>query len=146
MKLSKALRVKNQLVLQINKTRSIINKYNSYNIENIPKWNVVEHYKKLLDLKNKLIELKTKVSVANRPILEVIHTMEETKATISFLREIPITAGFKTSSYSDKKEEYRCSISEIEICDKLKVLQDTIETMQDTLAEHNAKTEITFSL
>ena len=146
MKLSKALRVKNQLVLQINKIQSIIKKYNSYNIENTPKWNISEQYKKLMELKSKLIELKTKISNANRPILEVIHTMEETKATIAFIRELPITSGFKTSSYSDKKEEYQCIIDEIEINNKSKILQDMMYLIQDTLAEHNAKTEIDFSL
>lgn len=146
MKLSKALRVKNQIVLRINKIQSIIQKHNSYNVENIPKWDVNEQLTKLTELKNKLCELKTKISIANKDILSTIHLMAETKATLSFMDEVSSTSGVKTLSYPDRKEEFACFIGEIEKAKLIEELQESLDTYQDGLAEHNAKTKIDFSL
>ena len=146
MKISKALRVKNQLVLKIIKIQHTITKYNSYNTLNKPKWDVGEKYKELCILKEKLIDLKTKISLANRPILQTIHSMEEAKAFISFIKEIPVEEGMVNSNYSDRQDKFACSINEILKNKLIEDLQDELESFQDTLAEHNAKTEIVFKL
>ena len=146
MKLSKALRVKNQLISQITKKRSIIIKYNSYNILNKPKWDVVEQLKELNLLVKKLIELKTKISLANKPILETIHLIEETKSMIALLTELPIKSGIHKDNYNNSQTEYAVFIDEVDKIKTIENLQDTIYTQQDILAQHNAKTEIEFIL
>ena len=142
MKLSKALRVKNQLVLQIVKLQSRIKQNNSYDTENIPKWKVLDSYEELETLKAKLIQLKTKISLANRPILTVIHTMEETKADIAFMKELPTKSGVCKSSYSDTKQEFACFMNDVVVSRIITEALDLMFSLQDKLAEHNAKTEI----
>jgi hypothetical protein len=147
MKLSKALRVKDQLITQINNIKSKIRQFNSYDVKSKPKWNVVELYTKMRGLQRKLIELKTKISLANQPVLEKIHLMEETKSLIRFLNsDISTKEGIKRPSYRDDPEiEYACFIDELGKAEIIETEQAVLEEIQDVLAAHNASVDIEFS-
>ena len=146
MKLSKALRVKNQLIHKMNKLQSNIIKNNSYNIKNPPKWDINESFKMWSEGKAKLLELKTMISLANRPIVSMLHHIAEAKAEMKFLSDIPTKEGVFKDNYSDKELEYACTIDEISKAGRIDTLTESIYTCEDTLAKHNASTDIDFVL
>lgn len=146
MKLSKALRVKNQLIHKINKLQRNILKYNSYNANNKPKWDVIALMEEQQHMVTKLLELKTAISLANRPIVQLLHHVAETKAQIKFLNDLPIKQGVLKESYSEKEYTFECFIDEISKATRIDTLTESIYTIEDTLAKHNASVEIDFVL
>ena len=145
MKLGKALRVKNSLVAKIAKSQTLIKKYNSFVLGTKPDFNAEELYQQYIKSVAKLIELKTKISVANRPIIHILHEIDELKAEISFLSELSCKSGTYADRYDGKETTYDCSISEVEKIARIDKSQVRIFELQDQLAEHNATTEIDFS-
>lgn len=149
MKLAKALRVKNKLVKEISELEGLISENNSYVDVNPPKWDVKKLMSELYDKKNKLIELKTKISTANVKIAKEIHQMEEIKGDITFLKGISTKDGkFPLLSYSDtvlREEKYIATYDTLWIDKFVKEKQKQVDTIQDKLNEFNYSTEINFS-
>lgn len=137
--LAKALRVKNSLVGKLETTKRLVINNNSYNIVNPPRFKVTEEIQKVKQLTENLIELKTKISVANKEIAEALHTIEELKSTISFYGSINTKEGKFNDSYgeSDKIQEFAVTFNERDVLFTMDDLQKKIELIQDEINKFN---------
>jgi hypothetical protein len=137
--LAKALRVKNSLVNKLATTKRLVTDRNSYNIINPPKFNVKEEMAKVEQLTENLVELKTKISVANKEIAEQLHLMEELKSTIKFLTSIDTKEGKHGDVYgdSDKIQEFAVTYTERDILEGIEKFQKQIEEIQDQINKFN---------
>lgn len=142
MNVSQALKQKNKLAVEVKKQYEIANKYNSQEEGNPRRYSVATALEKAQLLTTELIELKTKIHLANAPVYGKIFEMAELKGRVKQLRKIPTDEGKTTERYGSA-----ISIKEVEIniaqLDVMVVeLEGKIEKIQAELDYHNATTEL----
>lgn len=145
--LAKALKEKNKLVHEMNKAFQRVQSNNSFIKEN--KDNVNYDSKKELDnflnLKTQLVNLKTKISLANAPIQSLIYSLSEHKATINNLNSISTNKGQVIGGrFSDVegKVEYDAIITKLEIDTMISDYEKKVEDIQDQIDTFNHVTQI----
>ncbi len=146
MKIIEALKEKNRL---IRKTLELQNRISAYNciIEGNPRaYNPKKEMIELNKTVEELIELKTKITMANQPIQEKIYRLSELKTKIGFLKTIPTTEGKAPSSkgYYSQGETFvwESSIKANERDNLVLELESEIEIIQKDLDHHNFMTSI----
>ena len=145
--LAKALKRKNRLIGKIRKTEADIQAFNSRPAE---KTEVEVDVSKLdqerQDSVNKLVELKTKIIVANGPIWDQILTLVEIKNEIRFWAGVPTTHGKNfVRGYRDTEVlEYEAQYKKKYVDQRISILESRVDSIQDVLDQHNYKTMIEF--
>ncbi len=147
--LAKALKEKNKLVHDMKKAFQRVQSSNSFIKEN--KESVVYDAKaeleKYLSLKEQLISLKSKISLANAPIQNLIYSLSEYKEIISSLNSITTNKGIVHGGrYSEieGKVEYDSTISKSEIDSMVTEFEKKIEDTQEKIDQFNHTTQIEF--
>lgn len=143
MKLYKALKLKNKLVGEINKLQQNIQHKNSFVVDSLQNYNVLEMIQTLESKKTKLINLKLAINEANQDIQKEIYLLSEIKSTINFYQSLNTSKGKQYSDYSRETVlEYTCWVDELEKDNKIKELEDTLESIQELIDSHNYTKEI----
>lgn len=145
MKLSKALKVKNSLVKEINDLKAKIQKHNVVIDDNDFQFDTKDLYKQLLDKSAKLALLKKEISVANGSIIQNIFNLAEFKGIIAMLSELNTQKGTVSSENfrgGEVKHTYKPQIDDQFVSDAIKGLEKSMETLQDEIDEYNATHEI----
>lgn len=145
MTLKQALKLKNKLVKQINEEFEKINTYNSIDTENTRPYSIVECINNVGQITNELIDLKTKIHNANKPMHNKIFRLSELKSMVSKYKTVDCTEGVATDPYSRRLEKTVVKTSELSILDReilVKKLEQEIEKLQDELDVHNSTTNI----
>jgi site-specific recombinase len=142
MNIKQALKLKNKLVTQIKEQYEIAKAHNSIEQGNPRRYSALVAIDKAEVLTLDLIQLKTKIHLANSPVYSLIFEMSELKNQIKQLKSIPVEEGKVTERYGST-----VAIKEVElnIADRdnlIKTIEAQIEEIQDTLDTHNAKTEL----
>ena len=142
MNIKQALKLKNKLVTQIKEQYEIAKAHNSIEQGNPRRYSALESINKANELSIELVELKTKIHLANAPVYDLIFQMSELKNQIKQLKSIPVEEGKVTERYGSVT-----SIKEVEldIAQRdtiVKGLENKIEAIQDKLDTHNATTEL----
>lgn len=160
--IARALKEKNRLIHKINDAYNDVVKYNTVMITEyatsdgmmvIPtaedadkkrKVDVLDAYTKWHSLREKLIELKTKIQHANIGIIEQLIRIDELKGALNNYRSI------SSSDDIEKRSGYviinSSKISRNELVDKITETQEKINNLQDEIDEYNAKTFIEIEL
>jgi uncharacterized alpha-E superfamily protein len=89
-----------------------------------------------------LVELKTKIHLANAPVYDLIFQMSELKNQIKQLKSIPVDEGKVTERYGSVTAIKEVELNIAERDNLVKGLELQIEELQDKLDTHNAITEL----
>ena len=137
-----ALRQKNKLAVELKKQYEIAKNYNSIELGNPRRYSVQDALDKAAELTVQLIQLKTKIHLANAPVYSEIFRMAELKGRIKELRKIPTNEGKQEGRYGSPASEKEVEINIAEVDKMIQTLENTIEEIQAVLDAHNATTNI----
>jgi hypothetical protein len=100
MNINKALKEKNRLVREINRVKNTIREHNSIIQGNERPFEIKKLYQELNELLMELVSIKTKLMIANRPILDKIFKISELRSLTSFVKDLTIKEGKYKEAYS----------------------------------------------
>jgi hypothetical protein len=141
MNLKQALKRKNRLVGLIAEEYIKVSQYNSVDDVNQRPYSVKEALQNWLKLTDELIELKSKIQIANNKVNDKIFRLSELKTQVKQLKKLDCTSGLYYSKWSDDKVVTK--VAEIEVVERdnmVKEMETQIEKIQDELDEWNHQT------
>ena len=144
MTIKTALKQKNKLVKQIGENTKLMQEYNSIEVGNERPYSSVELLAKISEDTKELAKLKTKIHIANTPVLEDIFLMSELKSMAQSLKKMDCTEG-KSNRDRYRLESESIKTSEISLVKRnetIKELESRIEEIQDRLDFFNSTTLI----
>ena len=144
MTIKQALKQKNKLIKNITENTKLMQQYNAIEVGNKRPYSSSELFEKVSKEMVELTNLKTKIHVANTPVLSKIFEMSEMKSLIASLKKMDCTEG------KSNRDRYRLDseivmTSEISLVQRnqiIKDLEERIEKVQDELDVFNATTTI----
>ncbi len=147
MTLARALKEKNRLAGELNRCWALVCRENSKREDVSRVADVAELYKAIQTYKNALVELKTKIGLANAENLTRIYRLEECKNELSQLESINTneSSDFQEIGDSNYKEFKRTVVfTAAQVYEMKQALQAECNQLQDDLDEYNATTKIDF--
>ncbi len=154
--LSRALQVKNRLAEKISSTQKNITENNSRMVfpGAIAEYDVEKLYDIYVELQGRMVDLKDKLSEANRPVQAIIFELAELKGRVQMLKALNTKNGKVISNHyapiDDEGEyrtiEYSASITNAFVEKEIRTLENEIDTKQSELERHNHQTTIDFNL
>ena len=144
MTIKTALKQKNKLVKQIGENTKLMQEYNSIEVGNERPYSSVELLAKISEDTKELAKLKTKIHIANTPVLNDIFLMSELKSMAQSLKKMDCTEG-KSNRDRYRLESESIKTSEISLVKRnetIKELESRIEEIQDRLDFFNSTTLI----
>ena len=146
-KLAQALKEKNRIASEIQRLWGLITRENSKREDLTPLIDVAKTYEQVQLYTEKLIELKTKIGLANAGILERIYRMEECKSKLSRLAMMDTDDSTEIQRLTDTQyRELKLNVvfDKIQVLAMREELQQECNCLQDELDEYNATTTIEF--
>jgi len=146
MKLTQALKQKNRLAGELVRQQQILQRENARRNDSTSQVDREAVYTRILELSDKLGELKGKITQANTNIYPALERMAELKSRISFLQGLQKREGEEIvplhGDLQPLKYTWNSFITQ-EKCDELVAdLQQEIDTLQDQVDEFNATTQV----
>jgi hypothetical protein len=141
MNLTKALKHKKKLVKQIDEMFIRFSKFNSTEKGSVGYAPSVA-YDEWVRLTNELIDLKTKIHIANAGIAAKIFKLGELKSMAAKLRNVSTQEGTVKDRYTDVVSEYTVYMNLFDKDLRVKELEEQIETLQEEIEAYNALTMI----
>jgi hypothetical protein len=141
MNLTKALKHKKKLVKQIDEMFIRFSKFNSVEKGSVG-YDPEQAYNQWVELTNKLVDLKTKIHIANAGIANKIFTLGELKNMAAKIRNVSTQEGTVKDRYSDVIIEYTVHMNLFVKDARVKELEEQIETLQEEIEAYNALTMI----
>ncbi len=143
MKVKQALKYKKKLATKMNQEFVRVNMYNSVEEGTTRVYDVKEAMQNWLKMGEELVELKTKIHLANAPVYGKIFRMSELKSQLSNLKQLDCVDG----KHFDRcgRGEAVVKTAEISVLEKdqmVSKIEEEIERLQEELDEHNATTSI----
>jgi hypothetical protein len=143
MKVKQALKYKKKLASKMNQEFSKVQMYNSVEEGSARVYDVVESMRNWLTMSEELVELKTKLHLANAPVYGKIFRMSELKSQLSNLRQLDCVDGKHFDRYGRGEAVVKTAkISVLEKDQLVLKIEEEIERLQEELDEHNATTSI----
>jgi hypothetical protein len=143
MKVKQALKYKKKLASKMNQEFSKVQMYNSVEEGSIRVYDVVESMRNWLTMSEELVELKTKLHLANAPVYGKIFRMSELKSQLSNLKQLDCVDGKYFDRYGRGEAVVKTvKISVLEKDQMVLTIEEEIERLQEELDEHNATTSI----
>ena len=145
MNVKKSLKEKNRLVKEIQELYARLSQYNSVEVGNVRPYSPKDMLEQVNQKSNELVELKTKIHVANAPIYKHIFRLSELKSMITRIKNLDCNEGIVQDYYSRNRETPAVKETEISIVERdemVKHMEGQIEEIQDILDNHNQITEI----
>lgn len=141
--LSTALKLKKATASELKAVKQKIIQNNSILKNNEYDYSFEDLATDFLKLKEKLINIKTKIRNANGPISETLVKIEEEKDTLAFYINLRENTKDKwNSSYGDDLIEYKSQKSKKEIDLFIEKYKISIYALQEQIDKHNANTLI----
>ena len=144
MTIKQALKLKNKLIKQIGENTKLMQEYNSIEVGNDRPYSSVILLAQISEDTKELAKLKSKIHIANTPVLEDIFLMSELKSMAQSLKKMDCTEG-KSNRDRYRLEGESIKTSEISLVrrnETIKELESRIEEIQDRLDFFNATTQI----
>jgi hypothetical protein len=144
MTVKQALKQKNTLVKKINEDINKVRAYNSVDEGNVRPYSTKELLNRVMETNKELVDLKTKIHLANASVYHKIFELSELKNTVSFLKSVDCSEGKVTDRYSRSQDVY-VKVAELSVVERdnlVEGLENRIEILQEELDEHNSKTHI----
>jgi hypothetical protein len=145
MTIKQALKLKNKLIKNIGENTKLMQEYNSVEVGNTRPYSTQMLYKQIEKDTKELASLKSKIHIANVPVMEDIFWMSEMKSTIVNLKKMACVEGKSNRDRYYRTEGESVMTSEISLVsrnEEIKMLEVKIEEIQDKLDVFNATTEI----
>lgn len=143
MKVKQALKYKKKLAAKMNQEFVKVNMYNSVEEGTTRVYDVKEAMENWIKMSHELVELKTKIHLANAPVYGKIFRMSELKSQLSNLKQLDCVDGKHFDRYG--RGEAVVKTAEINILGRdqiVSAIEEEIEKLQEELDEHNATTSI----
>lgn len=144
MTIKQALKQKNKLIKQIGENTKLMQEYNSVEVGNERPYSSIILLAQITEGTKELANLKSKIHIANTPVLEDIFLMSELKSIAQSLKKMDCTEG-KSNRDRYRLESESVKTSEISLVrrnETIKELETRIEEIQDRLDVFNATTQI----
>ena len=142
MNLKQALKKKNKLAGQLKTTMNRMSESNSFLQGHNPSYNSLEMLGKATELSKELADLKTKIQLANAPVLHLIHEMGELKNIITNLTRMKCYSGPEVSYRNETPVNRISIITELRRDELVEQLENRIDEINDELDRFNALTSI----
>jgi len=146
MKIKQALKYKKKLASKMNQEFSKVQMYNSVEEGSNRVYDVKESMQNWLRMSEELVELKTKIHLANAPVYGKIFRMSELKSQLSNLKQLDCVEGKYSDRYGRMSGEVpiikTAEIGLLERDQMISNIEEEIEKLQEELDEHNALTSI----
>ena len=144
MNIKQALKEKNKLAKKVTDLMDRTNRNNSMDEGAVRSYDPKESLEQALQMVDDLVNLKTKMHMANAEVYDKIFRMSEYKSLVKYLKTLNCSQGtIVTSRYGDTTARQMTTvITEVErdaLVEKYETLIDTLQTELDT---HNATTHI----
>jgi hypothetical protein len=144
MNIKQALKEKNKLAKKVTDLMDRTNRNNSMDEGAVRSYDPKESLEQALQMVDDLVNLKTKMHMANAEVYDKIFRMSEYKSLVKYLKTLNCSQGtIVTSRYGDSTARQMTTvISEVErdsLVEKYETLIDNLQTELDT---HNATTQI----
>jgi hypothetical protein len=142
--LAKALKMKNSLIGEINRLKTIFLRENSRQSASKSTVDRQKVYSAIEDKVAILVGLKSKITAANISIYPVLCAMEEAKSRMAWLPTIPVKHGLFQEGYGAAQNviQWDAYITQDAIDEETRLLQKYIEELQDKVDAYNATTTI----
>jgi hypothetical protein len=149
MNIAKALKVKSRLVGDLQKAQALFARENSRRDDNVSKLDVPALWNEVTELTNKVVALKSAISLASANAQPLLVKLAEFKARINFLNSIQTKEGVETTTISYSSEvtkDYTWSVfkNSEEIRLLVKGTEQEIDNLQDQIDTYNAITQVNF--
>ena len=144
MTIKQALKQKNKLIKTIGENTKLMQEYNSVEVGNERPYSSVELLAQISEYTKELAKLKSRIHIANTPVLNDIFLMSELKSMAQSLKKMDCTEG-KSNRDRYRLESESVKTSEISLVKRNEVIKEMearIEEIQDRLDVFNATTEI----
>ena len=142
MNLTKALKYKKKLIKLIDEQYLRFSKFNSTLVGAEVPYNAEQAFKEWIRLTDELVELKTKIHIANGPIMEKIHRMAELKNMIHRFRSVDTKSGTHRDYYDKEVAEYTAFMDIVKKDTQIYAWEGMIEELQEEIEAYNATTKI----
>ena len=143
MTIKQALKFKQKLIKKNTENFSRLRSYNSVEEGTDRPYNpleALEAYKKGVD---ELVELKTRIHIANTPVHSKIFRLSELKSFVSNIKNINCLSGKVSNRHHvDEPTIFVSAISLVEKDKMVEEIEAEIEKLQEELDIHNASTKI----
>ncbi len=144
MNIKQALKEKNKLAKKVVDLMDRTNRNNSMDEGAVRSYDPKESLEQALQMVDDLVNLKTKMHMANAEVYDKIFRMSEYKSLVKYLKTLNCSQGtIVTSRYGDSTARQMTTvITEVErdgLVEKYETLIDHLQTELDT---HNATTQI----
>ena len=142
--LARALKEKNRVAGRLAKAREIVREENSKDKSLPRRVDVEAAYAEARELKRRLVDIKTAISLANAPIVAKILELDEVKSEITFLDNLNVKEGrFEELSYNSKTiHEFEAVVGQARVLAEIAELQKRADALQDALDDFNASTKV----
>ena len=142
-----ALKQKNKLIAKMTEELAKVTSYNSVEVGSKRPYSAKEALDNYLKMSDDLVELKTKIHLANTKVYDKIFMLSELKSQISKLKFLNCDEGKSASSRYSRihGEESVIKTAEISILERDQLitgLEERIENLQDDLDHYNSITII----
>jgi hypothetical protein len=142
MNLTKALKHKKKLIKLAEEQYIRFSKFNSTLVGTETPYNAEQAFNEWIRLTDELVELKTKIHIANGPIMNKIHRMSELKNMIHRFRNIDTKSGMQRDYYDKEAVEYTAFIDVVKKDTQIHAWEGMIEELQEEIEAYNATTKI----
>ena len=146
MTIKQALKYKKKLASKMNEEFSKVSRYNSVEVGSNRIYDPVESMRKWFEMTNELIELKTKIHMANAKVYGKIFRMSELKSQLTYLKQLDCSEGRQSDRYGRMSGEAPifkdAAIGLLERDTMIASMEEEIEKIQEELDIHNANTSI----
>ena len=144
MNIKQALKEKNKLAKKVVDLMDRTNRNNSMDEGAVRSYDPKESLEQALQMVDDLVNLKTKMHMANAEVYDKIFRMSEYKSLVKYLKALNCSQGtIVTSRYGDSTARQMTTvITEVERDALVEKYETLIDTLQTELDMHNATTQI----
>lgn len=138
------LKKKNRILGMMDAEFAKASRYNSIREKNTRPYSVKESLKNWMDLANELVELKTKLHVANvnGGVLKKIFLLAELKTQANKLQNLDCAEGVVVGRYDSNETVKKAEVTVVERDAMVYELQERIEAIEEELDRFNHETVI----
>ena len=146
MNLAQALKLKNRLAGDLVRKQQILSRENARRSDSVSKVNREDVWNEIIDISDKLGDLKGKITRANVGIYPTLERMAELKSRIAFLNLLPKREGEEINFVGRDQEKltyvWDSFINQQDSDNLVSELQQEINDLQDEVDVYNATTQV----
>ncbi len=146
MNLAQALKLKNRLAGELVRKQQILERENARRNDSVSKVDRESVWNEIVELSDKLGELKGRITRANVAIYPSLERMAELKSRITFLNNLPKREGEDVSFVGRDNEKliynWDSFINQERADNEVAKLQEEINALQDKVDVYNATTQL----